>query len=558
MLNKEKFSLKILLFNEEINYLNVKSFICSNKKMGEMERDKLLIYVFIAALVLVLPFIIAASTLNSIITNGNYSTTLVFNCTTDLENPLNATLYYNASGGAATTALVTMTNDTASDTEFYNGSVNISGLASETSTYNITCLVDNSTIQEYSGSATSVTIDNTPPAVATFSNTINNGNYSGTRVINVTANDSLMGVESVYFNITNSSGIQLNFTKASNSGVIDYNISLNTTGFTDGKYNITVFANDTQLNNLNNSEKIQITIDNTNPSVTLSKANSTTSSFGINISISDSTSGVNSTCSTNRGTVSGSGTNQTLTESGLSCGTSYSYTVTCIDRAGNSGPSSPTSFTTDLCSSSSSGGGGGSITPLFWKNTFVEDDKELSDKVIVTRELSEKQRVRIRVDGKQHYVGIINLTSSTAVINVSSTPQQATFSVGAEKKFEVTNDTFYDILVRLDSVNSSVASVSILSINDEISAVVESSTETESSITGSESDTETEEGTKLKISDILFWIVTIILFGIIIYAAYVGGKYFKEKYQNKANSKVKIVKEKMNQNKVFLVKGKKK
>ena len=36
--------------------------------------------------------------------------------------------------------------------------------------------------------------------------------------------------------------------------------------------------------------------------------------------------------------------------------------------------------------------------------------------------------------------------------NVSSKPQQAVFNIGDEKKFEVNNDSYYDLIIRLNSI----------------------------------------------------------------------------------------------------------
>jgi len=371
-----------------------------------MGKEFLFLFCF-GIFLLVLPAVMAVTTIDSPIANGNYSGTLNISVSTDaLNNVTNTTCYYNSSGGAATTWLTEILNTSAAQTVFENASFSISSLT-DAATYNISCGLTGDVSPESSNAG--ITIDNTPPTVTTFYNTIDGGSYSGTIVVNVSVNDSIMGVESVYFNITNSSGVQLNFTKASTVGGTGYyNLSLNTTGFTEGKFNITVYANDTQLNNLNNSEKIQITIDNTNPSVSLSKSSSTRNSLTITIS------GKEGACTTNRGSISGS----TLTETGLSCSTSYSYTVTCTDLAGNSGSSASTSFKTDSCTSSGIGGGGSKpkekinswtkITPgavTIMKNF----DKEFGIKEIIIEVNNEAQNVKITVtkyDGKPAEVSV--------------------------------------------------------------------------------------------------------------------------------------------------------
>jgi hypothetical protein len=76
------------------------------------------------------------------------------------------------------------------------------------------------------------------------------------------------------------------------------------------------------------------------------------------------------------------------------------------------------------------------------------------------------------INNTAHYVGIISANNTAIVINVSSDPQQATFKIGDEKKFEVTNDSYYDILVRLVGINAGYSTLMIKSIHDEIPAQI--------------------------------------------------------------------------------------
>jgi len=355
----------------------------SKKESKTFNRNGLLLIFITLGLIV---FVFAASTTNNPATNTNYSHSLKFNCSTAAPHAVNASLLYNASGGAATVYLMTIANTTAGQTSFENGSISITSLVDAT-TYNMTCLVsDINGTNEYSTAVYNITIDNTAPVVnfTGITNTINNGNYSGTIVLNVSVSDVTRGIDSVYFNITNSSGKQINFTKASNPSGAYYNISLNTVGFTDGKFNITVWANDTftvngsgdTLTNLNNSERIQITIDNTPPSsVTLTRGTGTTTTQNvITITAVDATSGINNCVVSGSNTaITGTGTGtQTLTHTGLNCGTSYSYIVTCYDYVGNSRASISTSFSTSSCGGGGSSGGSTTTTAIEKINVFPE------------------------------------------------------------------------------------------------------------------------------------------------------------------------------------------
>ncbi len=62
-------------------------------------------------------------------------------------------------------------------------------------------------------------------------------------------------------------------------------------------------------------------------------------------------------------------------------------------------------------------------------------------------------------------------------MNVSSTPQQEIFSIGESNKFDVDDDSFYDVLVTLNDITSSKANVTIIAISEEIKGTSSGSAE---------------------------------------------------------------------------------
>ncbi len=145
-------------------------------------------------------------------------------------------------------------------TGFRDGIYNVTVWANDTAgNLNNTALISN------------IRLDNTPPIVFTQNISrplIAEGNYSGTNLrLNVTIVDAVIAVRVVYFNITNATGEQnASYTAALESGGNSYVTYLNTTGFADANYTITVWANDT-VGNLNNSASFKVRFDNTRPLV---------------------------------------------------------------------------------------------------------------------------------------------------------------------------------------------------------------------------------------------------------------------------------------------------
>ena len=114
----------------------------------------------------------------------------------------------------------------------------------------------------------------------------------------------------------------------------------------------------------------------------------------------------------------------------------------------------------------SSGGSSGSAGTSFWKRTFTASDEDF--KKGYRQELENQHRIRVKINNEDHFVGVVALTSVSATINISSTPQQAIFLIGDEKKFDVTDDEYYDIYVKLDSIVVNKTNITIKSIYEKM------------------------------------------------------------------------------------------
>jgi len=183
--------------------------------------------------------------------------------------------------------------------------------------------------------------------------------------------------------------------------------AINLTNLADGNHVINVWVNDTVgIFGLNNSYVANV--DTNAPSVSLSLSSSSRTSLTISIS------GAEGTCTADRSGASISGS--TLTETGLSCGNSYAYVVTCTDSAGNAGSSSSTSFSTSGCGSSPTSGTTLTKETHSWTKitpgvaTIMKDfDKEIGLKQIQIEVNNEAQNVRIAVtkhEGKPAAVSV--------------------------------------------------------------------------------------------------------------------------------------------------------
>ncbi len=374
----------------------------------------------------------------------------------DAINISNITYFFGYANGTPlneTTTIVGVANRT-------NLVLNITNLSDGQYYYNVS-VTDQANNRNYSGTRT-IYIDLTRPLVE-FNTTVpgntsaNYANVSRTWIfVNATASDT--NEANITFTLYNSTGGATNVTTFANTSVR----TINWTGLANGNYTYNVTVTD-YANNRNTTATRTIFIDTVGPSVSVAKTSSTKTTLTLTITATDAVSGVNTPCTVNRGGAIVSGS--TITESGLACSTSYAYDVTCNDFAGIA-TVGPLSATTDSCSGgeSASGGGGSSTTTTTstWASTFVPE-KALFE-TGYTRTLAPKERIRVDIGNTAHHAGVLEVTATTVKIQIASTPQEATLSIGESKKFEVTNDSIYDLKVTLVAIKDGKADITVQSI----------------------------------------------------------------------------------------------
>lgn len=162
-----------------------------------------------------------------------------------------------------------------------------------------------------------------------------------------------------------------------------------------------------------------------------------------------------------------------LTSDGVSCSDSDSDSVCYMNETGNQIQMEIPHFTGlegSISGSAPAAGavttGGGGVGTAFWKKTITITEEEFEEGY--TKELEEKHRLKVKINESYHYVGVVELTSTTVTINVSSEPQQATLAIGDLRKFDVTEDSWYDLSVKLNSISDNKADITIKSIREKV------------------------------------------------------------------------------------------
>lgn len=210
--------------------------------------------------------------------------------------------------------------------------------------------------------------------------------------INASVLDTDMGV--VLFQFSNGTK-PFNVTATNRSG--KWEVRVNTSRLVEeGSGVIRAQANDTRLGK-NFTQTTSYNHDCTAPTISLSESSSTETSLSISIS----TSADARTCTSSQGTVSGSGSSQSIKASGLNSGTSYSFSVTCGDEAGNRA-SKTNSFSTAEAGGSD-GEGGDSGDSSGGEDSTAAEDAAVTDESI--REPTETGKPSETAEGEETETG---------------------------------------------------------------------------------------------------------------------------------------------------------
>ncbi len=328
-------------------------------------------------------------------------------------------------------------------------------------------------------------------------------NVSGTIHINISAydngnfswdNDRFPEIAEINISFYNISGVinasynATNNTKLSSDGSY-WNITINTRTLPDGVWNVTLAVKD-QGGNVNITNISNLRIDNTAPTGSMSCTPATVNSGDIvtcSCTPSDVTAGINTTY-----------TAYTTSPSTANTG---AYTESCsfVDMAGNGGTTSAT-YIVELNKGSGGGSGSGvssngsSIT--IYSKTIPQTSQDFSEiKTIETSTfegggLKVKERIKIKLNEEEHYIGIKELTVTNATIEITSDPIQVQLDIGEDTKADINKDSIYDVYVKLNGITGSVADLTINYLQEEIP---ESSATTGEEVVATGSSGEKEE-----------------------------------------------------------------
>ena len=150
----------------------------------------------------------------------------------------------------------------------------------------------------------------------------------------------------------------------------------------------------------------------------------------------------------------------------VSSGT-YTWGINCTDYATNIGNSSTRSFVINaasVSSSSSGGGGGGGASST---STFAPGSDEVSKGY--TKELKRNDKIRFfDSSSSEHTVNLDFVGTDFINLTIRSDPIKLVLGIGQSAKLNLTSKEFYDLFVKLESINDKKANLTIQTINEPI------------------------------------------------------------------------------------------
>lgn len=231
----------------------------------------------------------------------------------------------------------------------------------------------------------------------------------------------------------------------------------------------------------------------------------------------------------------------------------YDFYVKCYDSNGNTANSAEWSFEIEdggsVSGSSSSGGGDDSTTSS--GNTYSYTENQIKDGL--TKSITTKDRIRFTIKNISHTITANKINSSGVRLIINSTPQTHFIKLNEEKNIELTGDDYYDITIKISSINSvtNTTGIYLKLISENISVSASESSSLNASLTSANSETpaptnSTSITPSKIIENILIafgTIITLVIIGIVIF---LSRAYYKSKHQkDKPNIKVKsLIKQK--------------
>jgi hypothetical protein len=209
---------------------------------------------------------------------------------------------------------------------------------------------------------------------------------------------------------------------------------------------------------------------------------------------------------------------------------SHMWQINCSDSAGNlnNSVSRSLTITSSACTNCGGGGGGGGGGSSFSTYSISSEQAETG----YTQNLKKDDIIKFSAVGENHTLKVKSLSQNSAEILIESNPVSATLSAGEEKKINLDNDEYFDLYLKLNSISSDKANITIKSIREKEKTftIQENKTEENTSLENYTTPPSTPEKNR---KSYVYIIIIVIIIGVFIIFILKHGKKTKAKPQRK-------------------------
>ena len=117
------------------------------------------------------------------------------------------------------------------------------------------------------------------------------------------------------------------------------------------------------------------------------------------------------------------------------------------------------------------GGGGGGGTTKISAKTYEPTIEEVSALAGYTQTLSKDDKIKFTFfdeRNQNHTLTLNSITSNSISLIIQSNPIKLTLGVGQSAKLNLTNENYYNLYIKLNSIKDSKADITIQTIHEEI------------------------------------------------------------------------------------------
>ncbi len=393
-----------------------------------------------------------------------------------IDPDINVTFVCNATDWQLTNSTLQVWN---SSGLYYNSTENFTG-TSNSSSFNVTDMDNGAYVWNCLWSDV---LGNSGYATSNYSLTVGgisvslifpiNNNYTNINDTNFSCksiSESNYELSNITFNLWNSSE-DLIYNLTSDISEFENTTDFNYTFSEEGNYSWNCFGVNNVTNSTWASSNYSIVYDITGPNIISLEESVSTTAATITWSTDEpSNSSISGDVSNSSSTLI---TSHSLSISGLSASTSYSYTAKSCDKTGNCANSTG-EFTTSEVVSSTNGGneGGGSYSGYVGSASYIQNFTLTKDELITrggsSRNVAPKDKIIFDLDSGKHVLTVLEITSNSAKISIESDPINLTLFIGEERKLNLSSLDYYDLYLILNNISSGKANIGIQRINESI------------------------------------------------------------------------------------------